>query len=152
MMRLLIVDDEPTYLPGLRAHLKGANIEATRNAEAALALLEMGEHFDCAIVDYTLPKMDGLSFVRKVRARGDRMGVVMVTEKGRTTKDNLCDGLSVWSSIYKETSPGVIVEKLEAAKELAEMTPERESAIIEKLDEEIAAVRMAREHFDKPLR
>jgi two-component system, chemotaxis family, chemotaxis protein CheY len=66
---LLIVDDSPTHRSLLKVFLSGqgfAFVEAD-NGLKALAALEAAA-IDLAIVDINMPEMDGVTFIRRVRA------------------------------------------------------------------------------------
>lgn len=84
-VRVLIVDDSPTDRVIFRRHLtRGAHREYHVNeagtAAEATALLA-NELPDCVLVDFHLPEMDGLQFVRQiVRDHGNHtFGIVMLT-------------------------------------------------------------------------
>jgi DNA-binding LytR/AlgR family response regulator len=71
-MRVLIADDEPIARQVLREHLEAiASIEiageAASGTEAAQRILELDP--DIVLLDQQMPEMDGLSLVRKLRAR-----------------------------------------------------------------------------------
>lgn len=84
-VRVLIVDDSPTDRVVFRRHLtRGAHREYHVNeaetvAEAAALLAN--EPPDCVLVDFHLPEMDGLAFVRQiVEVHGNHtFGIVMLT-------------------------------------------------------------------------
>jgi two-component system chemotaxis response regulator CheY len=82
-MRMLIIDDSPTmrgFLEAIAAEL-GADAEQAPDGEAALALLDQRPPFDLALVDWDMPRMDGIEFVRAVRScrRFDGLKLMMVT-------------------------------------------------------------------------
>ena len=71
-MRVLIADDEPIARQILREHLESIPAieiagEATNGAEAAQFILDFDP--DVVLLDQQMPEMDGLSVVRKLRAR-----------------------------------------------------------------------------------
>lgn len=82
-MRALIVDDSSTMRSVLRMTLRNAGfetVEAGNGAEAIERLAEAGA-VDLALVDWNMPRMNGLEFLCAVRAdhARDQMKVVMVT-------------------------------------------------------------------------
>jgi DNA-binding response OmpR family regulator len=80
--RILIAEDEQrivTFLErGLRAH--GYTTVAVSSGTEALAIAR-DDAFDLMILDLGLPEMDGQSVLRAVRARGERMPVVILTAR-----------------------------------------------------------------------
>jgi two-component system OmpR family response regulator len=66
--RVLIVDDHPELLFGLRTLLEmnGYDVESTESAEEAMTKLE-GMAYDVALVDYRLPGMNGRELIEYIR-------------------------------------------------------------------------------------
>lgn len=82
-MRMLIIDDSSTmrgYLAAIAADLGVASEQAPDGA-AALERLERRPSFEVALVDWDMPRMDGIEFVRAVRARPEfsDLKLMMVT-------------------------------------------------------------------------
>jgi two-component system chemotaxis response regulator CheV len=94
--RILLVDDSAFIRVGVRQALSRAGyvvVEAGDGVEA-LALLEQGEQtgsrFDLVVSDVEMPRMDGLTFVRKVRAHPtlNRTPILLHTSlSGRNNQD-----------------------------------------------------------------
>jgi len=81
-MRILVVEDEPT----LRAQLVQAVRDAGHTVEAAADGAEghyLGEveDFDAVVLDLGLPALDGLSVLRRWRAAGRNMPVLILTAR-----------------------------------------------------------------------
>ena len=84
-MRALVVDDSKAVRGLLKrelSHLGFEVFEAGNGQEGMDQLTELGA-VDVALVDWTMPVMDGLSFLKEVRANPDyeRVLVVMVTSE-----------------------------------------------------------------------
>lgn len=81
-MRILVVEDEPT----LRAQLVQAIAAAGHTVESAADGID-GHHlgdvedFDAVVLDLGLPTLDGLSVLRRWRAAGRRMPVLILTAR-----------------------------------------------------------------------
>lgn len=84
-MQLLVVEDETAdalfALDAIETEGGDAEVEATPYGERALELID-DRSFDCVLLDYRLPRMDGTEFVRKLRARGEELPVVVLTGRG----------------------------------------------------------------------
>jgi len=65
---ILIVDDNHTNLHILSRQCEqfGMASTAVSSAQEALILLQGGEHYDIAALDYMMPKMDGLQLAQKI--------------------------------------------------------------------------------------
>ena len=86
-MRILIVEDDELVADALRHGLAAAGFAVDRvasaeQAEAALA----AEEFDLAVVDIGLPRVDGLTLLRRLRRGGNEVPVLMLT-----ARDGLAD-------------------------------------------------------------
>lgn len=82
-MRLLLAEDERSLSRALTAILEGNrySVDAVFDGAEALAYLEAG-HYDAAILDIMMPKLDGLTVLRRLRAAGNRVPVLLLTAKG----------------------------------------------------------------------
>lgn len=81
-MRLLIVEDEPTLLAQLAEGMRAAGY-AVDLADNGLDAHFLGdtEPYDAVLLDLGLPKMDGISVLRKWRAAGRNMPVLVLTAR-----------------------------------------------------------------------
>ena len=81
-MRLLLAEDEEDLSKALVAVLKHNNysVDAVYNGQDALDYLET-ENYDGAILDIMMPKMDGLTVLRKIREAGNSVPVILLTAK-----------------------------------------------------------------------
>ncbi len=99
MNRILIIEDEPGMASFIEKGL-GARGYATKvcgDGASAIAIASDSD-FDLVILDLGLPDTDGLSVLREVRRRGERMPVIILT-----ARDDLSDkveGLDAGSSDY----------------------------------------------------
>jgi DNA-binding response OmpR family regulator len=82
MKKILIVDDEPGIVLALSDELEmeGFRVGSASDGEAAIAALD--EQPDLIVLDVMMPKVSGLEFLKRARARGLRVPVLMLTAKG----------------------------------------------------------------------
>ncbi len=81
-MRILLVEDDSLLGDGVRAGLKLADyaVDWVRDGEAArLALLDHA--YQACVLDLGLPKRDGLSVLKDLRARGNHLPVLILTAR-----------------------------------------------------------------------
>lgn len=81
-MKLLLAEDERSLSRVIIKILEKNNYtaEAVYDGEEALAYLESGD-YDAAILDIMMPKMDGITVLKRLRANGNRIPVIMLTAK-----------------------------------------------------------------------
>lgn len=86
-MRVLIVEDEEPIARGLERGLERAGFqpEVSRDGEAGWALGDV-EPFAAAILDLGLPRLDGLSVLRRWRSDGIAMPVMVVSARDSWTQ------------------------------------------------------------------
>lgn len=83
MANILIVEDEPKMQQGLRDNLEFEGHEVTVVGDGKTGFDSLLNHsFDLAILDVMLPHMSGFDVVRKVREKGVRTPILMLTAKG----------------------------------------------------------------------
>ena len=80
-MRILIAEDDQVLADGLLRSLRvsGAVVDHVANGSEADAALMANNEFDLLILDLGLPKMHGLEVLKKLRARGSAMPVLILT-------------------------------------------------------------------------
>lgn len=81
-MRLLLAEDEKSLSKAMITILKKNNysVDAVYNGEDALIYLEAG-NYDGVILDIMMPKLDGISVLKKLRAQGNTIPILMLTAK-----------------------------------------------------------------------
>jgi PAS domain S-box-containing protein len=85
MISVLYVDDEPGLLEVCKLFLeqKGEfSVDTIASAPEALALLG-SKTYDAIIADYQMPGMDGIEFLKTVRASGNAVPFILFTGRGR---------------------------------------------------------------------
>jgi DNA-binding response OmpR family regulator len=82
MSRILIVEDELGLSSFLEKGLgsRGYSTKVVDDGAAAIAIAS-DEDFDLVILDLGLPDVDGLSVLRELRRRGERMPVIILTAR-----------------------------------------------------------------------
>ena len=115
-MRVLIIDDSMAMRRMLSAYvseLKAETAVATDGQDALDVLAREGA-FDAALVDWDMPRMNGMEFVRAVRAddRWASMKLVMVT--AHISQDDIVEALETGADDYlmKPVSADMIEDKL----------------------------------------
>jgi two-component system, OmpR family, response regulator TctD len=86
-MRILLVEDHLELSRWIGQALQDARltVEFAVNGDAADSLLRTQE-YALVILDLTLPKMDGLEVLKRLRARGSKTPVLILTARGGLTE------------------------------------------------------------------
>lgn len=81
-MRLLIVEDSPTLAASLQATLEqdGHACDHAGDGEQAIAFLA-GHDYDLLVLDWMLPRRDGLQVLKALRGSGSRARVLMLSAR-----------------------------------------------------------------------
>ena len=113
-MRVLIVDDEPMVRDVLERYLtRGGFVAATADdGEAALAAFDASRP-DLVLLDLMLPRVDGFSVFRSIRARA-ATPVIMLTARGEEAERIAGLELGADDYIAKPFSPREVVARVQA--------------------------------------
>ena len=87
-MRLLLVEDEPRLADNIAAALREGPqyaVDVARDGEEAL-LYCATRSYDGIVLDLMLPKKDGAEVLRRLRARGTRTPVLVLTAQSETER------------------------------------------------------------------
>jgi two-component system OmpR family response regulator/two-component system response regulator QseB len=98
-MRILLVEDDELLGDALQAGLRDAEfaVDWVRDGAAADAALA-AEEFGTVLLDLGLPRLSGLELLRRIRARGDRTPVIVLT--ARDALDDRVRGLDLGADDY----------------------------------------------------
>jgi len=129
MPTVLIVDDDPKLLKMLQRTLTYENLDVITavNGLEALPLVQSHQP-DLIVLDWMMPKMDGLSFVQKLRDEENQTMVLMLT--ARDAIENRVEGLESGADDYlvKPFAPAELVARVHAMLRRVEAKPEKQKA------------------------
>jgi two-component system, OmpR family, response regulator MprA len=127
MPSVLIVDDDPKLLKMLQRTLVYENLSVftATNGLEALPLVQTHQP-DLIVVDWMMPKMDGLAFVRRLRDEENKTMVLMLT--ARDAIENRVEGLESGADDYlvKPFAPAELVARVHAMLRRVEAKPENQ--------------------------
>ncbi|MDO5154565.1 MAG: response regulator transcription factor [Eubacteriales bacterium] len=98
-MKILLAEDERELSRALEAVLKlnHYSVDSVYDGEDALCYLENGE-YDGVIMDIMMPKMDGLTVLKRIRKQGNSVPVLILTAKAEL--DDKIEGLDCGADDY----------------------------------------------------
>jgi len=127
-MRILLAEDEKSLAKALvkifeKNHYSA---DAVYNGEDALDYLSAG-NYDVAILDIMMPKMDGITVLKKIRASGNPIPVMLLTAKAEV--DDKVLGLDSGANYYL-TKPFDTKELLAGIRAITRSTVQLDSKIV----------------------
>jgi DNA-binding response OmpR family regulator len=115
-MRVLIVEDERAMAEVLKEGLEEENYFVSLAFDGVMGLeVARSCEFDVIILDVMLPKLDGFEVARRLRDKGNRTPILMLT--ARDTVPDVVKGLDLGADDYltKPFSFAVLLARLRAA-------------------------------------
>ena len=123
---MLIVDDDLKLLKMLQRTLtyEGLQVFTAANGQEALAQVTV-HHPEIIILDWMMPKMDGLEVVQRLRAENNQAFILMLT--ARDAIENRVEGLESGADDYlvKPFAPAELVARVHALSRRIEAQPAR---------------------------
>jgi DNA-binding response OmpR family regulator len=81
-MRILVVEDDPLLGDALRTGLRQRGFDADWVQDGVAAGLALrGDAFAAVVLDIGLPRLDGIELLRRERARGSKVPVLLLTAR-----------------------------------------------------------------------
>ena len=117
MKRILIVEDETAIREFEAINLKRvgySTVEAGSGEEALDIYDNDTEGFDIALLDISMPGMDGFALCKELRARSETLGIIMLT--ARTQEMDKISGLMLGADDYvtKPFSPTELLARVDS--------------------------------------
>ncbi|MBL8062413.1 MAG: response regulator transcription factor [Anaerolineales bacterium] len=129
MPAVLVIDDDPKLLKMLQRTLTYENLDVltATNGLEALPLVQTHKP-DLIIIDWMMPKMDGVSFIQRLRDEEDKTMILMLT--ARDAIENRVEGLESGADDYliKPFAPAELVARVHAMLRRVESKPENQKA------------------------
>ncbi|GAB6899913.1 response regulator [Kineosporia succinea] len=115
-MKALVVDDSRAMRSILTRQLEALSFDVAQavDGQDALDLLGTGYVPEVALVDWNMPRMDGLTFIKAVRARDEMRNVSLMMVTTESEHGNIVRALAAGAHEYviKPFTAEVIAEKL----------------------------------------
>lgn len=102
-MKILLVDDSATMRRIQRTQLGNlgiTNILEAGDGEDALGVLQENMPVDAILLDWNMPVMDGLTFLKKVRSNGAYSGVKIVMCTSESEKKKVIEAMKEGANNY----------------------------------------------------
>ncbi len=118
--RIIVIDDEQDFLDSMRrglitSGLKNLRIES--DPAKAAAAIKNGETFDIALIDITMPGMDGIELLELIRNNSPRTECIMVTAVDEVRIAIQCLRKGAYDYLVKPLSKEDLISSLSRALE-----------------------------------
>jgi len=89
--KIVVIDDDPRVIKSIKLALPVYEFIDFSNGEDALTYLRKPNNINIVLLDFMMPKMDGISTLSEIRKFMDNVGVILMTGYG--SKDVVIDAL-----------------------------------------------------------
>lgn len=132
MKKILIVEDEVAIREFEAINLKrvGYDITEAGSGEEALEIYDSDlEGFDIALLDISMPGMDGFALCKELRSRSETLGIIMLT--ARTQEMDKISGLMMGADDYitKPFSPTELLARVDSLYRRVEMQNKKTASV-----------------------
>lgn len=133
MKNILIVEDETAIREFEAINLKrvGYNVTEAGSGEEALDIYDnYGESYDIALLDISMPGMDGFTLCKELRKRSETLGIIMLT--ARTQEMDKISGLMIGADDYitKPFSPTELLARVDSLYRRVDMHSQKIAAAV----------------------
>lgn len=144
-MKILVVEDEWDLNRVLVKHLKrqGYSVDSCYNGEEALDYVQVAQ-YDAIVLDIMMPKMDGMTFLSRIRQQGNATPVLLLTAKD--TLEDKISGLDSGADDYltKPFEVGELLARLCVMIRRQSVTPATNMLVIDDLELNITTQQVKR--------
>ncbi|MCK5259835.1 MAG: response regulator transcription factor [Candidatus Omnitrophica bacterium] len=89
--KIVVIDDDPRIIKSVKLAFPEYEFIDFSDGEEALAYLRTPNNINVVLVDFMMPKMDGISVLSEIKKGMDHIGVILMTGYG--SKDVILDAL-----------------------------------------------------------
>jgi len=123
-MRLLLVDDEESYVNVLSKRMTKRNFEVSSALSGAQAIRTLRKQdFDAVVLDLKMEDMDGIEVLKILKTMAPELPVIMLTGHGSETAAREGITFGAFDYLTKPCDLDELIEKIRAACEAGPKTP-----------------------------
>lgn len=115
-MRILVVDDSFTMRAILCTYVRNLGFETVEAADGLEALEQLATKgpFECILIDWDMPRMNGLELLKAIRAKQEFAGMKVLMVTAQNTYEKVAEAVSTGADdfLMKPLDEQMFVEKL----------------------------------------
>ena len=146
-IRVLFIDDNEDLCTVFRMFLErtGFLVQTFLSAAEGLAYLE-NYQVDAVISDYSMPEMDGISFLKHIRQKDSSLPFIILT--GADSKQIAIEALNAGADFYQNKSDAMEIQVLDIGNKIRILVSKREADLaVHRKDAILEAVSYAADQF-----
>lgn len=119
-VRIIVIDDEKDFLESVKRGLLTAgfrNVSLETSPVEAAALFERGEPFDVALIDITMPEMNGIELLELIKTQSPGTECIMVTAINEASLAVECIRKGAYDYLVKPVSRDDLLLRIRHAQE-----------------------------------
>ncbi len=116
--KVLLVDDEESFLTTLakRLEVRGMQVTTVTRGKDAVAIVDK-QAFDLVVLDLSMPGIDGLETLKRIKARQPDAEIIMLTGEGSIRAGIEAMKLGAEDFLQKPVNITELVDKISGAKD-----------------------------------
>lgn len=116
--KVLLVDDEKEFVENLseRLEIRGLKVTAATRGEDAVSLAD-NQSFDAIVLDLSMPGMDGLETLKKIRTKHPDAEILILTGHGSVKSSVEAMKLGAEDFLEKPVDMNELLEKISKARD-----------------------------------
>ncbi|NQT16065.1 MAG: diguanylate cyclase [Planctomycetes bacterium] len=127
-MKVLIAEDNNVARHALEAvlNLWGFEVVSTRDGQEAWTALQKDDSLQLAVLDWMMPKMDGIELCRRVRQSNSQRYLYMILLTAKENRESLLQGLNAGADDFltKPFDPDELEQRLRAGQRIVQLQNE----------------------------
>lgn len=128
--RILLVDDDPQVLATTARRLERAGFEVERRRDGHEAVAELGSKgFDAIVTDISMPGLDGIELLRRVREQDRDVPVLLVTGSPSIETAASAVELGAFKYLFKPYKATDLVDSVRRAAQLCRLARTKRAAL-----------------------
>ncbi len=128
--RVLLVDDDPQVLAGTARHLERAGFKIERHQDGEQAIERLGSsEFDAVVTDISMPGLDGIELLRRVRERDRDIPVLLMTGNPSLETAASAVDLGAFKYLFKPCKSQELIESVKRATQLCRLARMKREAL-----------------------
>jgi len=116
MTKILVIDDSMLSRAMVVSPLEESGYEIIQAADGELGLAAYHQHHpDCVTTDLLMPVLDGFGFLKRLRAEGIEVPVIVVSADIQTSSRDISEQYNIQDFLNKPVNVNALLEAVQTA-------------------------------------